>query len=188
MKFSYATVFTLLVTTAYSQTVLELEAQIPACGFTCLSSAAVNVGCGPTDAVCVCGTNREALAKIATPCIVKGCSTAEALSTQNISTQICALLSSGSSSLSSSATSSILSKSKSTSISSTTSSSTTITSASSIVTAKATANSTSGVASTTGSSPTSTSSSAVPVSASSGSGLESIAAAIAAVVVAAFAL
>ena len=64
---------------AIAQTPDSLAAQVPSCAFQCLLSAALSAGCGQTDYTCICGTGKDAIRDFAIPCIVKSCSTTDAL-------------------------------------------------------------------------------------------------------------
>ncbi|KAK2625080.1 hypothetical protein QTJ16_005449 [Diplocarpon rosae] len=79
MKFSSTTVVAILASVAYAQSIAELTAQIPACGQTCLATAITGAGCDIADKACQCGSNMSAITKSATPCVIAGCSSTEAL-------------------------------------------------------------------------------------------------------------
>merc|ERR1712000_803138 len=81
-------------------------ASIPACAQTCLATAIGNSGSGVDDNACQCGDANAAITREATPCVISGCSSEEALNTQSITSQICALVAAGGSSGGSSAASS----------------------------------------------------------------------------------
>jgi hypothetical protein len=80
MKSSPIFVAAFLASVAYSQTIAELTAELPTCAFDCLETAVTGAGCGITDSSCQCGPEMAAISKVALPCILKACSTAEALS------------------------------------------------------------------------------------------------------------
>ncbi|RDL37486.1 uncharacterized protein BP5553_04919 [Venustampulla echinocandica] len=98
MQFFYIAIPASLASLAYSQSIPDLAAQIPSCGYTCLVDAAKTAGCSITDYACICGPKRPALIKAGTPCIASGCPLRDALDTQRLGTQICAVLSGVSSS------------------------------------------------------------------------------------------
>ncbi|KAG4415639.1 hypothetical protein IFR04_011253 [Cadophora malorum] len=105
MKFTTATI-AILATAVSAQSIAELTASIPACAQTCLATAIGNSGCGVDDNACQCGDANAAITREATPCVISGCSSEEALNTQSITSQICALVAAGGSSGGSSAASS----------------------------------------------------------------------------------
>merc|ERR1711964_323991 len=90
MKFTTATI-AILATAVSAQSIAELTASIPACAQTCLATAIGNSGCGVDDNACQCGDANAAITREATPCVVSGCSSEEALNTQSITPQICCL-------------------------------------------------------------------------------------------------
>merc|ERR1711964_263662 len=90
MKFTTATI-AILATAVSAQSIAELTASIPACAQTCLATAIGNSGCGVDDNACQCGDANAAITREATPCVISGCSSEEALNTQSITSQICAL-------------------------------------------------------------------------------------------------
>ncbi|CZS90258.1 uncharacterized protein RAG0_01395 [Rhynchosporium agropyri] len=90
MKFTLTTV-AVLVAAVSAQSISELQSQIPACAQTCLNTAISGAGCSASDTACTCGTNMAAITRAATPCVISGCSSADALKTQSITGQICAL-------------------------------------------------------------------------------------------------
>merc|ERR1711964_822506 len=90
MKFTTATI-AILATAVSAQSIAELTASIPACAQTCLAIAIGNSGCGVDDNACQCGDANAAITREATPCVISGCSSEEALNTQSITSQICAL-------------------------------------------------------------------------------------------------
>merc|ERR1712058_19497 len=96
----------ILATAVSAQSIAELTASIPACAQTCLATAIGNSGCGVDDNACQCGDANAAITREATPCVISGCSSEEALNTQSITSQICALVAAGGSSGGSSAASS----------------------------------------------------------------------------------
>ncbi|KAH7356483.1 hypothetical protein BKA65DRAFT_523901 [Rhexocercosporidium sp. MPI-PUGE-AT-0058] len=97
MKFTVATV-AILATAVSAQSIADLTAQIPACAQTCLATSIPGAGCGLTDNACQCGSAMAAITKSATPCILSGCSSEEALSTQSLTSKICAMVAAGGSS------------------------------------------------------------------------------------------
>merc|ERR1712093_749301 len=50
---------------------------------------------GVDDNACQCGDANAAITREATPCVISGCSSEEALNTQSITSQICALVAAG---------------------------------------------------------------------------------------------
>ncbi|PBP22266.1 hypothetical protein BUE80_DR006800 [Diplocarpon rosae] len=96
MKFSSTTVVAILASVAYAQSIAELTAQIPACGQTCLATAITGAGCDIADKACQCGSNMSAITKSATPCVIAGCSSTEALLTQSLTAKICEAVAEGS--------------------------------------------------------------------------------------------
>merc|ERR1711964_308306 len=106
MKFTTATI-AILATAVSAQSIAELTASIPACAQTCLVTAIGNSGCGVDDNACQCGDANAAITREATPCVISGCSSEEALNTRSITSQICALVAAGGSSGGSSAASSV---------------------------------------------------------------------------------
>merc|ERR1711964_518416 len=90
MKFTTATI-AILATAVSAQSIAELTASIPACAQTRLATAIGNSGCGVDDNACQCGDANAAITREATPCVISGCSSEEALNTQSITSQICAL-------------------------------------------------------------------------------------------------
>lgn len=78
MKFTLATLA--LASVVYSQSIASEVAMLPACALTCLAPAITSAGCGLTDYACQCGTANAAIATSATPCIITGCSSDDALS------------------------------------------------------------------------------------------------------------
>merc|ERR1711964_571727 len=91
MKFTTATI-AILATAVSAQSIAELTASIPACAQTCLATAIGNSGCGVDDNACQCGDANAAITREATPCVISGFSSEEALNTQSITSQICALV------------------------------------------------------------------------------------------------
>ena len=79
MKFTAATI-AILATAVSAQSIADLTASIPACAQTCLATAIGNSGCGLTDNACQCGDANAAITREATPCVISGCSSEEALS------------------------------------------------------------------------------------------------------------
>merc|ERR1712000_449642 len=104
MKFTTATI-AILATAVSAQSIAELTASIPACAQTCLATAIGNSGCGVDDNACQCCDANAAITRDATPCVISGCSSEEALNTQSITSQICALVAAGGSGGSSAASS-----------------------------------------------------------------------------------
>lgn len=130
MKFSPVFVVAFLASVAYSQTIAQLTAEIPSCAISCIENAITGVGCGIADTACQCGAEMVAISQVAIPCILKACSTADALTTSNVTTEICMIEASqpGNSSSSVSVPAATLSSSISSPVASTVSSSTSRTS------------------------------------------------------------
>jgi hypothetical protein len=81
MKFTYSAITAILAAVAQAQSAADLTAEIPSCALTCLSTAITGAGCQISDTSCQCGSNKAAITTSATPCILKACSTSDALST-----------------------------------------------------------------------------------------------------------
>lgn len=79
MKFAIATL--VLASVAYSQTIASEQAMLPSCALSCLETAITGAGCSVTDYNCQCNDKKNAITASATPCILKACSTSDALST-----------------------------------------------------------------------------------------------------------
>ncbi|KAK0106928.1 hypothetical protein ONS95_003644 [Cadophora gregata] len=94
MKFTTATI-AILATAVSAQSIADLTAQIPSCAQTCLATAITGAGCTISDNACQCGSANAAITKAATPCVISGCSSDDALKTQTLTSQICALVASG---------------------------------------------------------------------------------------------
>ncbi|KAM0141767.1 hypothetical protein ACHAO1_001606 [Botrytis cinerea] len=195
MQFTYAAISALLASVAYSQTVASEVAQLPSCALACLSTASSGAGCSITDFACQCGDAKDAITKAATPCIAAGCSAADTLSTQKITTEICVLQAAAGSSGSSAAASSTQASSSSASDSASSSAVSNISSIGSSIasgassTASSILSSASSAASSAGSSATSASSSAAAtVSTAAGNRVNAAGAIVGAGFLAAFAL
>ncbi|KAG9235058.1 hypothetical protein BJ875DRAFT_283735 [Amylocarpus encephaloides] len=93
MYFSIVALSAILASSfAIAQTPASLVAQVPPCAFECLLSAVLSVGCSQTDYTCICGTGKDAIQEFAVPCVVRGCSTTEALLTQRLAAQVCEMV------------------------------------------------------------------------------------------------
>ncbi|KAL2071042.1 hypothetical protein VTL71DRAFT_12277 [Oculimacula yallundae] len=89
MQFSVAFVFALSATLIASQSASSLVAQLPSCAITCLASASTTNGCGISDFACQCGEKKADITKNATPCVLSGCSSDDALKTNYLTGEIC---------------------------------------------------------------------------------------------------
>lgn len=80
MRFLYTAITSLLASVAFSQSISSEVSQLPSCSLSCLTSAITGAGCGLTDYACQCGSAKAAITTSATPCLLKACSTSDALS------------------------------------------------------------------------------------------------------------
>ncbi|KAN0093609.1 hypothetical protein V8E51_016793 [Hyaloscypha variabilis] len=62
---------------------------VPSCGLPCLASAATAVGCGTTNATCICAQT-SAVEANAEDCVISACGMATALLFSNASHAVCA--------------------------------------------------------------------------------------------------
>lgn len=74
MRVSYASIAAVFTSVAYSQSIADLVGQIPSCALTCLATAATSAYCGLSDYACQCGPAKDAITKVAAPCIASACS------------------------------------------------------------------------------------------------------------------
>jgi len=79
MKFTLATVASILAVVA-AQDISSLVSTIPSCADTCLTTAISSANCGITDYACQCGSGKQAITESASPCVIKACSSSDALS------------------------------------------------------------------------------------------------------------
>jgi CFEM domain len=108
MQCLYVILATSFASLAVAQNLNILESLLPTCSYSCLYAAGQSSGCpDPTNVSCFCGPKKDAIIKIAVPCIAKGCSTVDSickhspgealnilkahgtLATQKVASQIC---------------------------------------------------------------------------------------------------
>jgi len=95
MRFIHASIVSLLASVAWSQSIANGVSQFPSCALSCLTTAISETGCGLTDYACQCGSAKFGIETSVNPCVLKSCSTSDALTVQRISSQICSIQNGG---------------------------------------------------------------------------------------------